>query len=186
MSADGSLHSKEQWKRLCDYVGAKPDGVWTVEMEEKFANAGLRYLAEGRAPSPSLQGIFERLKAWFMELFQRAEEIGAEISPEMRKAFDEMFSVPYETADANFRRSMGDLHSREVEQEFADPDTIGKPLSPDDQRLAENTGDLSMVEELTQEAQIRANEAAARLDQNNPELRDVIDETNAELAEIDK
>lgn len=87
IAADGSAHAKEQWRRINEFVGAKEGQAWTEEMEEKFANAGLRYLMEGKAPAPGLRGVFERLKQWFMEIYLKAENIGVEISPQMRQVF---------------------------------------------------------------------------------------------------
>lgn len=188
LAADGSAHAKEQWRKACEFVGAKDGQAWTREMEEKFADAGLQYLREGRAPTPGLRGLFERLKSWFMDLYQKAEDLGVEISPQMREVFDGMFTVPYDAADRSFRYAMGDLHSRQVERDFADPATSGGRFAAEDQRLldAEKSGDAALVDQLMQDAQVRADEAVRRLEQNSPELRGLVDEANLEIAEIDR
>ena len=188
LTADGSAHAKEQWRKACEFVGAKDGQAWTREMEEKFADAGLQYLREGRAPTPGLRGLFERLKSWFMDLYQKAEDLGVEISPQMREVFDGMFTVPYDAADRSFRYAMGDLHSRQVERDFADPATSGGRFAAEDQRLldAEKSGDAALVDQLMQDAQVRADEAVRRLEQNSPELRGLVDEANLEIAEIDR
>ena len=188
LAADGSAHAKEQWRKACEFVGAKDGQAWTREMEEKFADAGLQYLREGRAPTPGLRGLFERLKSWFMDLYQKAEDLGVEISPQMREVFDGMFTVPYDAADRSFRYAMGDLHSRQVERDFADPATSGGRFAAEDQRLldAEKSGDAALVDQLMQDAQVRADEAVRRLEQSSPELRGLVDEANLEIAEIDR
>lgn len=188
LAADGSAHAREQWRKACEFVGAKDGQAWSREMEEKFANAGLQYLREGRAPTPGLRGLFERLKTWFMDLYQKAEDLGVEISPQMREVFDGMFTVPYDAADRSFRYAMGDLHSRQVERDFADPATSGGRFAAEDQRLldAEKSGDAALVDQLMQDAQVRADEAVRRLEQNSPELRGLVDEANLEIAEIDR
>ncbi len=188
LAADGSAHAREQWRKACEFVGAKDGQAWSREMEEKFANAGLQYLREGRAPTPGLRGLFERLKTWFMDLYQKAEDLGVEISPQMREVFDGMFTVPYDAADRSFRYAMGDIHSRQVERDFADPATSGGRFAAEDQRLldAEKSGDAALVDQLMQDAQVRADEAVRRLEQNSPELRGLVDEANLEIAEIDR
>ena len=188
LAADGSAHAREQWRKACEFVGAKDGQAWTREMEEKFADAGLQYLREGRAPTPGLRGLFERLKSWFMDLYQKAEDLGVEISPQMREVFDGMFTVPYDAADRSFRYAMGDLHSRQVERDFADPATSGGRFAAEDQRLldAEKSGDAALVDQLMRDAQVRADEAVRRLEQSSPELRGLVDEANLEIAEIDR
>ena len=188
LAADGSAHAREQWRKACEFVGAKDGQAWSREMEEKFANAGLQYLREGRAPTPGLRGLFERLKTWFMDLYQKAEDLGVEISPQMREVFDGMFTVPYDAADRSFRYAMGDIHSRQVERDFADPATSGGRFAAEDQRLldAEKSGDAALVDQLMRDAQVRADEAVRRLEQSSPELRGLVDEANLEIAEIDR
>ncbi len=106
----------------------------------------------------------------------------------MREVFDGMFTVPYDAADRSFRYAMGDLHSRQVERDFADPATSGGRFAAEDQRLldAEKSGDAALVDQLMQDAQVRADEAVRRLEQNSPELRGLVDEANLEIAEIDR
>lgn len=188
LAADGSAHAREQWRKACEFVGAKDGQAWSREMEEKFANAGLQYLREGRALTPGLRGLFERLKTWFMDLYQKAEDLGVEISPQMREVFDGMFTVPYDAADRSFRYAMGDIHSRQVERDFADPATSGGRFAAEDQRLldAEKSGDAALVDQLMRDAQVRADEAVRRLEQSSPELRGLVDEANLEIAEIDR
>ena len=88
--ANASVEGKQMWQDICDFVGAKPGEKWTAEQEEKFALAGERYLAEGKAPSEELHTVFEKLKEWFLKLYQAVTNVGVEISPKMRKVFDDM------------------------------------------------------------------------------------------------
>ena len=63
-----SAEAKQRWKDICEFVGADENTPWTREQEEKFALAGERYLATGEAPKPELQGIFDRMKNWFLNV----------------------------------------------------------------------------------------------------------------------
>lgn len=169
-------------------MGGREGEAWSVDMEEAFANMGLRYLAEGKAPTPGLKGVFERLKYWLMRLYKDANAIGAEISPQMRKLFDDMFTVPYDVADRNFRYALGEQYLRRPEEDFANPDSIGGKLSPEDEAAlrAEKKEDLELATELSDDAKALGEEAAARLEREEPEIaREALAEERRELAEIE-
>ena len=104
-----SERAKRMWRDACEFVGAEPGQKWTVEMEEKFAKAGERFLMEGKAPIPALQGLFDKMKQWFTEIYQNADEAGLEISDGMRRMFGEMLTPSAEEADAMFRYSLGKI-----------------------------------------------------------------------------
>lgn len=112
---DAPQRVREDWARIEEFVGAEPGQTWTREMEEKFARAGERFLLEGKAPTPALQGVFERLRQWFLELYANADAAGLHISPAMREVFGNMLSVPTEQGDMAFRKALGELLSRPVD-----------------------------------------------------------------------
>lgn len=111
---DAPQRVREDWARIEEFVGAEPGQAWTREMEETFARAGERFLLEGKAPTPALQGVFERLRQWFLELYANADAAGLHISPAMREVFGNMLSVPAGEGDMAFRRALGRLLSRPV------------------------------------------------------------------------
>ena len=175
---DAPQRVREDWARIEEFVGAKPGQAWTREMEEKFARAGERFLLEGKAPSPALQSVFERLRQWFMEIYANADAAGLHISPAMREVFKNMFSVPAEEADASFRYAVGDLATREIEREFAG----------DDARFdaAVQEGDMETVGALAQDAEMNLNETLTIAAQSEPETAGMISEQYApELAMAD-
>lgn len=112
---DAPQRVREDWARIEEFVGAEPGQTWTRAMEEKFARAGERFLLEGKAPTPALQGVFERLRQWFLELYANADAAGLHISPAMREVFGNMLSVPAEQGDMAFRKALGELLSRPVD-----------------------------------------------------------------------
>ena len=91
-NAASSDLARQRWKDMCEFVGAEDGAVWTREQEEKFVEAGMRYLAEGVAPTPALKTVFDKMKDWFLSLYRNLSNAGVEISPKMRRAFDSMFS----------------------------------------------------------------------------------------------
>ena len=58
--------------------------LWTLEAEETFARGFERYLADGIAPTPALERVFERFKNWLANLYQRLR--GSTIDPDIPDA----------------------------------------------------------------------------------------------------
>lgn len=61
--------------------------------QEYFARGFEKYLAEGKAPSKELQGVFRRFKVWMLEIYKSLTELDVELSPEIRRVFDRMVAV---------------------------------------------------------------------------------------------
>ena len=173
---DAPQRVREDWARIEEFVGAEPGQTWTREMEETFARAGERFLLEGKAPTPALQGVFERLRQWFLELYANADAAGLHISPAMREVFGNMLSVPAEQGDMAFRKALGELLSRPVDP--VEPAVV-PPLPAD-------APPLETMQAMTVEAEQDLGRALGELEQTLPEgaanLRAVYD---AETALID-
>lgn len=65
-----------------------------VALHEQWARAFEVYLREGKAPSKGLQKIFDQFKEWLSKIYNDAKELGVELSPEIRKVFDELLAPP--------------------------------------------------------------------------------------------
>lgn len=173
---DAPQRVREDWARIEEFVGAEPGQAWTREMEEKFARAGERFLLEGKAPTPALQGVFEHLRQWFLELYANADAAGLHISPAMREVFGNMLSVPAEQGDMAFRKALGELLSRPVDP--VEPAAV-PPLPAD-------APPLETMQAMTVEAEQDLGRALGELEQALPggaaNLRAVYD---AETALID-
>ena len=77
-----------------EYALGVKNGKWTREAEEKFATAFEKYLAEGKAPTPGLEGLFEQFKSWLTSIYIKLTQspMDEDFSPEIRKVFDDLFS----------------------------------------------------------------------------------------------
>ena len=104
-------HELEQVSDVPSDRATSGGNPWTVEMEEKFAKAGERYLFEGKAPTQELEGVFARLKQWFTEIYTSLDLADFPISNEMRKVFGEILTPNYEQSDLLFRKKVGELAS---------------------------------------------------------------------------
>jgi hypothetical protein len=71
------------------------DSNWTIKNEEKFARGFEKYLLDGKAPNHRLRSTFARLRQWLRAIYDnlRNSPLDIKISPEVRKAFDNMFVV---------------------------------------------------------------------------------------------
>lgn len=63
-----------------------------VSVHEQWANDFERYLASGKAPTPELQSVFDKLKQWFTDLYKKivGTPLEKDIHPEIRKVMDRM------------------------------------------------------------------------------------------------
>jgi len=70
-------------------------GNWSIKHEEKFARGFEKYLLDGKAPNHRLRSTFARLRQWLRAIYDnlRNSPLDIEISPDVRKAFDNMFVV---------------------------------------------------------------------------------------------
>jgi len=91
--------------------------------QEYFARAFEAYLAEGRAPSRELEGIFARFKRWLIGLYKDARAaLGVELNPEIRGVFDRLLAVESEIAATAARNELLDLTAGEMDAMGLDGD----------------------------------------------------------------
>ena len=95
-----NLPAEEQAKVDAHY-GIESGKKWEREQEERYAEDWERYTASGKAPTPELQPIFDRMREWLVGLYQRIKSgiLGKNLSDEMREHFDRML-VPKNEREA--------------------------------------------------------------------------------------
>lgn len=59
-------------------------------MQERFARAFERYIAEGKAPVKELQGPFRRFKKWLIGIYRDLRNLGKEPTDDVRRAMERM------------------------------------------------------------------------------------------------
>ena len=85
---------KETKKDLDEWLG-KPQVkagryVYTRAQQEKLAQGLETYLMEGKAPAPALKSVFEKIRQWFMDIYNGAL---VEMSEAGRAVYDRMFEL---------------------------------------------------------------------------------------------
>jgi ddrB-like ParB superfamily domain/Large polyvalent protein associated domain 22 len=91
---DGASETfKEDYGKILDFLGAKDAESLTVDQQEKWARANEQYIREGKAPSPTLRGLFQRFSIWLGSIYKKASDLGVELSPDIRAVFDRLYAA---------------------------------------------------------------------------------------------
>lgn len=74
------------------------DGVIDRDGHERFADAHLIYLSEGRAPSVGLQGAFQRFSTWLAKVWTviKTDMVDVQLTDEVRGVFDRLYATDAE------------------------------------------------------------------------------------------
>ena len=90
---------------IMDWFGIKDLDEWNSlslerkrQYHEQFARGFEQYLREGEAPSEGLRHVFQTFKEWLQKIYRSSQEVGVEITPEVRAAFDRMLATDKEIA----------------------------------------------------------------------------------------
>lgn len=112
-SIDEDLKSIERWAAT---QGAKTDR----DVHEMFASGFESYLMEGKAPTPELQGMFARFKAWLSLVYKQITNVfvsnnlgGIQMSNEVRGVMDRMLAT--EEAIEQASNQQGNLGPNEMQ-----------------------------------------------------------------------
>ena len=97
---DAPAQIKADWEIIRREFAIGEDGNISTASHEQFARTGERYLGEGVAPSIGLRAVFERFKAWMLEIYDNLANLGVEINHEVRGLFDRLLATDQEIADA--------------------------------------------------------------------------------------
>lgn len=153
-----SLKVRQDWALACEFVGAKVGEGWTREQEEKWADAGLTYLMEGKSPSANLKGVFGRMKDWLLSLYRTFRNMVA-ITPEVRGVFNRLLATEDE-----LKAAQADLHAVPLftEGRAFDYDEATRELrqATEDEIMAYRVGKLAAMRKLwAQEGKAQADQA---------------------------
>ena len=87
--SDAEAHQFERW--LMNYSRGKT-GEWSAADHELFARAFEKYLSEGKAPTPELQGAFDKFKNWLVDLYRSivGSPLEMRLNANAKAAFDRL------------------------------------------------------------------------------------------------
>lgn len=67
---------------------------------EKWADAFMKYIMEGKAPSLALKRAFAKFKVWLISVYRELRNIQVELTPEIRGVMDRLFATDEEIKEA--------------------------------------------------------------------------------------
>lgn len=76
---------------------------------EKFARGFEAYLFEGKAPSIEVQGVFQRFRAWLLNVYKDIKALNVELTGDVRAVFDRMLATNEQIELAEQGASMMEL-----------------------------------------------------------------------------
>lgn len=112
----GEQQILEDTNALLKWFGVRDLAEWnSLDFEEKrsyhekFARGFEAYLFEGKAPSIEVQGIFQRFRAWMLNVYKDLKNLNVELTDEVRSVFDRMLATNEQIELAEQGRSMMEL-----------------------------------------------------------------------------
>lgn len=87
----GHAEAIENARKIGDTVAIKAaEERW---MQERFARGFERYIAEGKAPTKELTGVFRRFKKWLIGIYQDLKNLGKEPPADVKRVMDRMLAT---------------------------------------------------------------------------------------------
>lgn len=114
---DGEKHYLDATKAALKWLGIDSFAQWdamTLEQQrplhEKFARTYEAYLMDGRAPTRGLRALFRQFSNFLKKVYYVLSGIpGAELNPQTKELFDNLFIAQEQVTEAKMRRQMFDL-----------------------------------------------------------------------------
>ena len=114
---DGEKHYLDATKAALKWLGIDSFAQWdamTIEQQrplhERFARTYEAYLMDGRAPTRGLRALFRQFSNFLKKVYYVLSGIpGAELNPQTKELFDNLFIAQEQVTEAKMRRQMFDL-----------------------------------------------------------------------------
>lgn len=98
---------RDDYARILKWLGVNDRSEIKTEHHEKFADAHLAYLLEGKAPVAEMIPAFKRFSNWLAKLGNKLLGVQVQMSDEVRAIFDRLYATDEELAAA--QNEMPDL-----------------------------------------------------------------------------
>lgn len=87
------------------------DLEWQRDKHEQFARGFEAYLFEGKSPSVEMRGVFQRFRAWLLNVYRQMRALDVELNPEVRGVFDRMLATSDQIKETELARSFEPMFS---------------------------------------------------------------------------
>lgn len=150
---DADPQLQADYQTLLGWMGAADRAGIGTEQHEQFARGFEAYLMEGKAPSPDLQGVFARFRAWLVGVYRALKNLNVELTDEVRGVFDRLVATDEEIAAAEEAQNYQALFEDAEAAGMTDAEFAAYAAAVDAAR-AEATEDVTRqaMNEITREA----------------------------------
>lgn len=92
-SAQATDRQRKDFDLILGFLEVESADQIQVEQHEKFARAFEHYIAEGKAPSIELKGVFRRFAQWMANIYRTLTALDVEMDDSIRGVFDRMLAT---------------------------------------------------------------------------------------------
>lgn len=103
---DAPVEIQQDMQAVLDWFGVSDLAAWRAmtldqkrEHHEQFARGFEAYLFEGKAPSQELRGLFQKFRAWLVNVYRSLTALNVQLTDEVRQVFDRMLATSDAIAD---------------------------------------------------------------------------------------
>lgn len=96
----------KDWATLAKWLKIE-GGEVTREAHEQFARGFEQYLAEGKAPTEGLRGVFEAFKRWLLDIYYSLTDLDVDLSDDVRAVMGRMLGAPEAEGPVGEARTAG-------------------------------------------------------------------------------
>lgn len=107
---------KADMQTTMDWFGVKDlaewnshDLEWRREKHEQFARGFESYLFEGKSPSVEMRGVFQRFRAWLLNVYRNMSALNVTLTDEVRGVFDRMLATNDQIKETELARSFAPM-----------------------------------------------------------------------------
>ena len=104
-----SEQTKADAAAILKWLDVKSFGGIKTEHHEKFADGFMNFVAEGKAPTKELRGVFRRFKLWVLSVANKLQVNGVNLTSEVRDVMSRMLVAEQEVSKASARMEYGPL-----------------------------------------------------------------------------
>ncbi|KGM54669.1 hypothetical protein N800_06735 [Lysobacter daejeonensis GH1-9] len=100
---------RDDYAAALEWFGVETEDQVTTDHLEQWARGFERYLADGEAPTPEMQSLFDRFRAWLLDVYRDLVRLKVELRPEIREVFDRLLATDEEIAAAQADAGTGPI-----------------------------------------------------------------------------
>lgn len=106
---DAPQQIQDDYQQALEWMGVSNRDAIGTEQHEQWARGFEAYLREGKAPSPELQSVFSRFRAWLIRIYKELKALNVTLTDEVRGVFDRLVATDEEIEAAVQLQRYGEM-----------------------------------------------------------------------------